>query len=399
MLAASGPHPAVGTWTVPPETIPFSRPYRSARELEYLDEVLASGVTQGDGPFTSRATDLLEGILEVPHVLLTTSGTHGLELSFWLLNLEPGDEVIVPSFTFSSTATAVVAVGAVPVFADLDPETGNISPESVADLVTSRTRAVCVVHYGGVGARMAEIERIAQDHDLAVVEDNAHGLGATWQGKKLGTFGVVAAQSFHATKNVHSGEGGALITADPGLAERAEIIRAKGTNRRQFLRGQVDKYTWVDRGSSYPLAELGAAVLTSQLESFDEIQSKRMAIWQTYAQELTPWALARGWTPMGIPEGAGHPAHLFYLLARDQHERDTFIEELRADGVVATFHYVPLDSSPAGRRYGRTQAPCDLTADFASRIVRLPLWAGMTQSQVERVVESVRTFAPLHAHS
>lgn len=381
------------------ETIPFSRPFRSARELEYLDQVLASGVTQGDGPFTSRATAILETTLSTRHALLTTSGTHALELSFWLLDLEPGDEVIVPSFTFSSTAAAVVAVGAVPVFADLDPTTGNISPEAVAAAITSRTRAVCVVHYGGVGARMAEIEQLAQDHDLAVVEDNAHGLGATWQGKKLGTFGRLAAQSFHATKNVHCGEGGALITTDPALADRAEIIREKGTNRRQFLRGQVDKYTWVDRGSSYLLSELGAAVLTSQLESFDEIQAKRMAVWQTYADELSPWALDRGWSPMHIPEGSGHPAHLFYLLAPDQHERDRFIENLRGQGIVATFHYVPLDTSPAGQRYGRTPAPCELTADFASRIVRLPLWAAMTQSQIERVVESTKAFASAHAHT
>lgn len=390
-VPARGGDRACGSMGVPMETIPFSRPYRTPRELQYLDEVLASGVTQGDGAFTARASALLQSIVEAPHTLLTTSGTHGLELAFWLLDLEPGDEVIVPSFTFSSTAAAVVAVGAVPVFADLDPRTGNIAPEAVEALVGPRTRAVCVVHYGGVGARMAEIEAIAAAHGLAIIEDNAHGLGGRWQGRSLGTFGVAAAQSFHATKNVHCGEGGALVTRDASLADRAEIIREKGTNRRQFMRGQVDKYTWVDRGSSYLLSELGAAVLTSQLESFDEIQAKRSSIWQAYADELSTWATDHGWTTMHVPPGAEHPSHLFYLLAPDRDERNALLEELRGKGIVATFHYVPLDTSPAGVRYGRTPIACEQTAAFASRIVRLPLWAGMTDKHVERVVAGVKS--------
>lgn len=376
------------------DAIPFSRPFRTPEELRYLDEVLASGHGQGDGPFTQRASALIGSITGVHHTSLTPSGTHALELAFWLLDLEPGDEVVVPSFTFTSTAAAVVQVGAVPVFVDIDPRTGNIDPEAFAAAITPRTRAVCVVHYGGVGVDFDAIKAAAAPQGIRIVEDNAHGLGASWRGIKLGTLGELAAQSFHSTKNVHAGEGGALLTESETLAERAEVIREKGTDRSRFLRGQVDKYSWVDRGSSYLLSELNAAVLTGQLEHFDEIQGLRHSIWSTYAESLSGWAENSGWTLMHVPEEAEHPAHVFYVLAPDHAGQTEMLAHLRAQGVNGTFHYVPLDTSVAGRRYGRTPEPCTVTASFSSRLVRLPLWAGLTPAQVSRVVEAVQSFEP-----
>jgi len=376
------------------DLIPFSRPYRTPDELRYLDEVLTSGHGQGDGPFTQRANALITAITGAPHRLLTPSGTHALELAFWLLDLEPGDEVVVPSFTFTSTAAAVVQVGAVPVFVDVDPRTGNMDPAAFAAAVTPRTRAVCVVHYGGVGVDVDAIAAIAEPNDIRIVEDNAHGLGASWRGRKLGTLGDVAAQSFHATKNVHAGEGGALLTGSDELADRAEVIREKGTDRSRFLRGQVDKYSWVDRGSSFLLSELGAAVLTGQLEHFDEIQRLRHAVWDAYATGLAGWAAGSGWSLMHVPAEAEHPAHVFYVLAPDHAGQTEMLSHLRSRGVQGTFHYVPLDTSAAGRRFGRTPSPCTVTADFSSRLVRLPLWAGLTDAQVDRVLDAVVSFVP-----
>ncbi len=374
------------------DAIPFTRPFRTPDELAYLEEVLDSGHGQGDGVFTRRASALLEGITGARHALLTPSGTHALELALWLLDLEPGDEVIVPSFTFSSTAAAAVQVGAVPVFVDIDARTGNIDPDAVAAAVGPRTRAMCVVHYGGVGVDIDPIARTASEHGLAIVEDNAHGLGGTWQGRALGTLGDLAAQSFHSTKNVHAGEGGALLTSSDVLAERAEIVREKGTDRSKFIRGQIDKYSWVDRGSSFLPSELNAAVLTAQLEHFEEIQRLRHAVWAAYAQRLPEWAAAHGWSLMHVPEGAEHPAHVFYMLAPDHAEQTAMIAHLRDAGIQATFHYVPLDSSVAGRRFGRTPSPCTVTADFSARLVRLPLFTGMTPEQVDRVVDGVQSY-------
>lgn len=384
----------VGSSGVTLDAIPFTRPYRTPDELRYLDEVLSTGHGQGDGPFTRRASELISTITSASHTLLTPSGTHALELAFWLLDLEPGDEVVVPSFTFTSTAAAVVQVGAVPVFVDVDARTGNIDPAAFAAAITSRTRAVCVVHYGGVGVDIEAIEDAARPHGIRIVEDNAHGLGASWRGRKLGTLGDVAAQSFHSTKNVHAGEGGALLTGSDELAERAEVIREKGTDRSRFLRGQVDKYSWVDRGSSYLPSELNAAVLTGQLEHFDEIQSLRHAVWNSYATGLAGWAASAGWSLMHVPDEAEHPAHVFYALAPDHAAQTDMLSHLREHGVQGTFHYVPLDSSLAGRRYGRTPAPCTVTADFSSRLVRLPLWTALSAAQVTRVIETVESFVP-----
>jgi len=373
--------------------VPFTKPYRAPHEMVYLNEVLGSGLSGGDGPFTRRATEMIESLVGAPHALLTGSGTHALELAAWLLDLEPGDEVIVPSFTFSTTAAAVVATGATPVFVDIEPTTLGLDMDAVEAAVTPRTRAVFVVHYGGVAPDMDRLAAIALRHGLAVVEDNAHGLGARWRGRETGTFGIMAAQSFHATKNIQCGEGGALLLADPTLFARAEIIREKGTDRSKFIRGQVDKYTWVDRGSSYLPSELQAAVLTAQLEEFETIQAARHAIWDTYSRELAAWATRTGATLMAPPPYAEHPAHVFYLLTPDAASRTELLDRLRVAGIGATFHYIPLDSSEAGRRFGRTPSPCTTTADVASRLVRLPLWAGMTDEAVSRVLEAVEAFA------
>ena len=378
--------------TISPEIIPFSRPFRTADELSNLASVLASDHSHGDGPYTRSASDRLRTLTGAGHVLLTPSCTHALEMASYLLEFGPGDEVILPSFTFPSAADAIARTGATCLFVDLDPATGNIDPQQVADAVGPKTRAISVMHYGGVPVDIAAITAIALEDGIPIVEDNAHGLGVTAGGHTLGSVGVLAAQSFHDTKNVHCGEGGALLINDPALIERAEIMREKGTNRSQFLRGQIDKYSWVDWGSSYLLSELNAAVLDSQLGEFDEIQRRRFSIWDRYAGELGEWADASGVRLMQPPSGV-HAAHLFYLIMPEWEAQTTFISHLRSRGVMASFHYVPLDSSPAGRRFGRILRPLDRSEDFSRRLVRLPLWAGMTDDQTTRVIEAVQSFS------
>jgi dTDP-4-amino-4,6-dideoxygalactose transaminase len=382
---------------VSPDVIPFSKTTVTAREHEYLSRALASGHLQGDGPMTEAATRLVEQVSGAERALLTPSCTHALDMAAILLDLGPGDEVVVPSFTFSSTAAAIALRSATPVFADIDPETLNLDPDSLESCTTPRTKAVFLVHYGGIGADMTRIVAIADKHGLQVVEDNAHGLGARWQGRFLGTFGALATQSFHATKNVQCGEGGALLVNNTEFLERAEIIREKGTDRSRFLRGQVDKYTWNDIGSSYLPSELQAAVLRSQLESFDEIQRLRMRAWNVYAAELGSWADACGARLMHVPAGAEHPAHVFYVVMPSHQDQQLMLAHLRSRGVVGTFHYIPLDSSPAGRRFGRTPRPCVVTHDIAYRLVRLPLFADLTDADVDRVVSTVRSYQPATA--
>jgi dTDP-4-amino-4,6-dideoxygalactose transaminase len=377
---------------MPKSPILFSKPYRSSREVKNLIEVLKSGHVHGDGPFTRSATQRLLGITSAPGALLTSSGTHALDMMSLLLALGPGDEVIMPSFTFPSAATAVTLVGATPVFVDIDQHTGNIAPQAIADAVTSKTRAVSVMHYGGVAVDADEIVDIARESDLYLLEDNAHGLGATYRGRALGTMGALAAQSFHDTKNVHCGEGGALLINDSELQERAEIIREKGTDRSRFLRGQVDKYTWVDVGSSFLMSELSAAVLDSQLKEFQKIQRLRREVWDRYSAELAGWAEGMGATLMHVPKDREHPAHLFYLLMPGGDSRDALLKHLRSRGVVGTFHYIPLDNSPAGLKLGRTPRTCDKAHSFSSRLVRLPLWPGMGTRRVGRVIAAVTSF-------
>lgn len=372
--------------------IVFSRPFRSPRELEYLEAVLESGHVHGDGPFTASASAELSRRLDGNPVLLTTSGTDALELCSVLLGIGPGDEVIMPSFTFTSAATAVSLFGAVPVFVDSEPDTGNVDPSRIADAITARTKAISIVHYGGVAADIEAISEIAREHGLPVIEDNAHGFDAALGGRPLGTFGTLAIQSFHDTKNIHCGEGGAVVVNDPDLLARAEIVREKGTDRAQFLRGQVDKYTWKDTGSSYLMSELSAAVLAAQLDHAGEIQRRRHHVWSTYATELAEWAEDTGARLMAVPEGREHPAHLFAVHLSSHEVQQQLLAHLRAQGVIGTFHYVPLDTSPAGERYGRRAHDCAVAADFSSRLVRLPLWAAMSDEHIQRVVMAVRGF-------
>jgi dTDP-4-amino-4,6-dideoxygalactose transaminase len=381
--------------TVSNPVIPFTRPYLTTDEEQYVLQALRSGVTQGDGPMTKAATAALRAVSGAERALLTTSCTHALEMASMLLDLGPGDEVIVPSFTFSSTAAAVAVRGATPVFVDVEPDTLNIDVAAAEAAVTDRTRAVYVVHYGGVGVDIPGVLALADRHDLSVVEDNAHGLGASRGGRRLGTIGRLATQSFHATKNVQCGEGGALLVNDASLMERAEVLREKGTDRSRFLRGQVDKYTWNDIGSSYLPSDLLAAVLLGQLESFDEIQAMRHEIWNAYASQLGPWAEANGARLMHVPADAEHPAHVFYLIMASHEDQTGLLSHLRASGITGTFHYIALDSSPAGRRFGRTPQPCDVTADLSMRLVRLPLYAGMSTDDVTRVLEAVTSFRAL----
>ena len=374
--------------------IPFSKPYRAPHEGEYLEQVLSSGHTHGDGPFTEKASALLAGITTCGSVLLTGSGTHALELASWLLEIGPGDEVIIPSFTFSTTAASVVMTGATPVFVDIDPATGSLDIDAAEAALTERTRAVYVVHYGGVAPDMDRLTAMATRAGIQIVEDNAHGLGGRWGGRALGSFGTLAAQSFHATKNVQCGEGGALLINNPSLRARAEVLREKGTDRSKFLRGEVDKYSWIDRGSSYLPSELTVAVLTAQLEVFDIIQAQRHTIWHTYSQSLETWAKQTGSTLMSPPDRVDHPSHVFYLLTPDAGSRTLMLDHLREAGVGATFHYIPLHSSIAGQRFGRTPNPCPATDDFAARLVRLPLWPGMSHAEIDRVISAVHSFEP-----
>lgn len=371
--------------------VPFSVPYRTRNELSNVDEVLQSNVMHGDGPFTARATDKLRSITKAPNVLLTTSGTHALEMASHLLNLGEEDEVIIPSFTFSSGATAVVASRATPVFVDIEGLTGNVSAQAVLEAITPRTKVISVMHYGGQPADMQAILDIASSRSIDVIEDNAHGLGVESSLGTLGSLGRIGIQSFHDTKNVHCGEGGALLINDPVLVEHAEIMREKGTNRSKFFRGQVDKYTWVDWGSSYLPSEFNAAILDAQLNEFEKIQILRHRIWNAYHAELSHWAESHGVHLMS-PPGGTHAAHVFYLLMPTTSLRDRALDFLRAHGITATFHYVPLHSSPAGQKYGRVSGSMDLTNDFAARQIRLPLFTGMTDEQIARVVDTMKAF-------
>jgi dTDP-4-amino-4,6-dideoxygalactose transaminase len=372
----------------------LSGPFRVGNEAEYVGRVLSSPMWHGDGAFTRLAEEWLRETTGARAALTTPSCTHALELAGILLDLGPGDEVICPSFTFTSTAAAVAIRGATPVVVDIRPDTLNLDVEAVEAAITERTRAVFVVHYGGVAADLDALLSITRPRGIHVVEDNAHGLGASWRGQHLGTFGVLGTQSFHDTKNLTCGEGGALLVNDIGLRDRAEVIREKGTDRARFLRGQVDRYTWQDAGSSYLLSEISAALLVAQSEGFDDMQRLRHGVWAAYAERLADWAAATGVTLMEVPEGCDHPAHLYYLLMPTHADQSGLIAHTGAREVATVFHYQPLDSSPAGLRLGRTPVPCDVTRDVASRIVRLPLHPGLSSSDVDRVVDAVTSYRP-----
>jgi dTDP-4-amino-4,6-dideoxygalactose transaminase len=375
--------------------IPFNRPFLAGHESEYMRQVMRVGPLSGDGPYTKRAHELLCGIIGAPSALLTTSCTHALDMTALLLDLEPGDEVIMPSFTFVSTANAYALRGAVPVFVDCRPDTLNLDERLIESAITDRTRAIVVVHYAGIACEMDAITDLAEKYNLVVIEDNAHGLGGFYRGQNLGSIGAMATQSFHETKNVHCGEGGALVFNDAHYVERAEIIREKGTNRGQFFRGMVDKYRWMDIGSSYLPSDLLAAFLVAQLEDFKAIQRRRMRIWTTYDERLAGWAKRHQVAPPTVPADREHPAHLYFLLLPHLAARTAMLAHLRERGVHATFHYQPLHAAPAGLRYGRTGPQgCPVTEDVADRLLRLPLFAGMSDEELDAIVDAVESFTP-----
>ena len=374
-------------------TIPFNQPSLWGNEIEYVLAAITRGHVSGDGDFTKRCHALLEKVLGVSKVFLTTSCTDALEMAALLLEIGPGDEVIVPSFTFVSTVNAFVMRGAIPVFADIRPDTLNLDERLLAQKITARTKAIVPVHYAGVGCEMEAIMRLAGERGIAVVEDNAHGLFARYRGRQLGTFGALATQSFHETKNITCGEGGALLINDPKYQERAEILREKGTNRSLFFRGQVDKYSWVDLGSSYLPSDMLSAFLLAQLEARDQIQESRQRCWEYYRRELGEWAAARSARLPFVPPHCDHPAHMFYLIMRTLDERQALIAHLRRCGIVSVFHYLPLHLSVMGQRYGAKAGDCPVTEDVSDRLIRLPLFGKMTDEQLLAVVTAVREFA------
>ncbi|HSC20851.1 MAG TPA: dTDP-4-amino-4,6-dideoxygalactose transaminase [Solirubrobacterales bacterium] len=376
------------------EPIPFSRPFVAGTELGYLEQAIAARELAGGGEFTERCQAWLREATGSPLALLSHSATGALEAAAMLAGLGPGDEAIMPSFGYPTMATAAVRQGATPVFVEIDPVTLNLDPEAVAAAVGERTRAVFAVHYGGVACEMERLGEISARHDLALVEDAAHCLLAEQDGRALGSIGDLGAISFHATKNVTSGEGGVLLVNDPDLAERAQVIWDKGTNRARFLRGEVDRYTWVDVGSSFGASDLTAAFLLAQLEAAAEVTARRRAIWDRYHEafaELEREGLAQR---PPTPPGSLHNGHVYYLMLPSGEARGAFIERLREQEIATAFHFVPLHSAPAGKRFGRVAGPLDHTEDAAARLVRLPLFAELGEDEVERVIEATR--AALH---
>lgn len=372
--------------------IPFNRAHVWGNERRYMEDALERGVISGGGSYTRRCEAYLETELGTPRALLTTSCTHALEMAALLLGIGPGDEVIIPAFTFVSTVNAFVLRGARPVFVDVRPDTLNLDERQLERLVTPRTRAIVPVHYAGVGCEMDVILEIAQRHDVAVVEDNAQGLFGRFRGRNLGTLGVLAALSFHETKNFTCGEGGALLVNDARYAERAEIIREKGTNRSRFFRGEVDRYTWVDVGSSYVLSDMLAAFLLGQLEARIRIDVRRREIWNRYHDGLREWAGERNVTVPFVPSYCEQTYHLYYLLLQSAKERAGMIAHLRERGILSVFHYVPLHLSEMGQRLGGKPGDCPVTEDVSDRLVRLPFYAALTPDEQTQVLDGIRSF-------
>jgi dTDP-4-amino-4,6-dideoxygalactose transaminase len=376
-----------------PEQIRFNRAALAGRELEYVAEAVASGHVSGDGPFTSRCHAALERITGTRKALLTTSCTHALEMAAMLLDVGPGDEIIVPSFTFVSTANAFVGRGARPVFADVRPDTLNLDERLVEQLVTPRTRAIVPVHYAGVGCEMDPIVEIAARHGIAVVEDNAHGLFGTYRGRALGSIGQLSTLSFHETKNLTCGEGGALLINDDRFVARAEILREKGTPRSRFFRGEIDRYTWCDIGSSYLPSDMLAGFLLAQIEARESIQARRRAIWEAYARDLTEWAGVNGVRLPLVPPHCGQAYHMFYLLLPSLESRQALIAHLRSQGIAAVHHYLPLHLSPMGQTFGGRTGDCPVTEEVSDRLVRLPFHLHLSDDDIRRVIAAVSAFA------
>ncbi len=376
----------------PENFIPFNRPGPVGKELEYIARSVESGHISGDGPFTRKCQQFLEKELSVARALLTTSGTHALEMAALLLEPEDGSEVIVPAFTFATTALAFVMRGARPVFADIRPDTFNLDESRLERLITGRTRAVVPVHYGGVACEMDAIMEIARNRRLRVIEDNAHGLFGSYRGRLLGSFGETAALSFHETKNFCCGEGGALLINDPALVARAEIIREKGTDRSRMFRGEVDRYTWLDLGSSYLPSDILSAFLLAQLEAKDKIQAARKRVWTYYLRNLLPWAKKND---VRLPRAHPHREqshHLFFLLLPTSESRERLIRHLHRRGVYAVIHYLPLHLSPMGRRFGGAKGDCPVAEDISERVLRLPFFNNIPDADLRRVAEAVAEF-------
>lgn len=369
--------------------IPFNKPYMTGRELWYIAQAHSNGHLSGDGQFTKQCHAWLEAQTGTHKALLTHSCTAALEMAAILADIQAGDEIIMPSYTFVSTANAFVLRGGVPVFVDIRPDTLNIDETLIEAAITPRTKAIVPVHYAGVACEMSVIMNIAQRHNLLVIEDAAQAVMATYQGKPLGTIGHFGAYSFHETKNIISGEGGALLINDARFAERAEVIREKGTNRSQFFRGQVDKYTWVDQGSSYLPGEVIAAFLWAQMQEAEQITQRRMAIWQAYHDAFADLETSGKLRRPIIPSNCQHNAHMYYILLESLEKRTEVIAQLKAENINAVFHYVPLHSAPAGKKYARTHGELPHTLDLSDRLLRLPLWIGMeaAQSRIVAVLE------------
>ena len=372
--------------------IPFNKPYMTGKELWYISQAHHAGQLAGDGNFTQKCHQWLEHQTNCQKALLTHSCTAALEMSAILADLEPGDEVIMPSYTFVSTANAFVLRGAVPVFVDIRPDTQNLDETLVAAAITNRTRAIIPVHYAGVGCEMDTLQEIAQKNQLLLIEDAAQGLMASYRGKPLGSFGDLGCFSFHETKNIIAGEGGALIINNPNLIEQAEIIREKGTNRSKFFRGQVDKYTWIEKGSSYLPGELIAAFLYAQFEEAQAIINTRLKLWDYYHQLLEPLEQAGKLRRPIIPPHCQHNGHMYYIILPDLQTRSNLIASLQEQGINSVFHYVPLHSSPAGQHYGRAGSDMDNTNRISECLLRLPLFPELGLASIEKIVNCIKDF-------
>jgi dTDP-4-amino-4,6-dideoxygalactose transaminase len=373
-------------------SIPFNKPALVGKEFEYILRSILEGHISGDGPYTKKCHQFLQDILGVPKVLLTTSCTHALEMSAILIDIQPGDEVIVPSFTFVSTVNAYVLRGAKPVFIDIRPDTLNLDEQKLDALITPKTKAILPVHYAGVGCEMDSILEIANRYGIPVVEDNAHGLFGKYRGKYLGTFGCMATQSFHETKNFTCGEGGALLINNPDYIERAEIIREKGTNRSRFFRGQVDKYSWVDIGSSYLPSDVLAAFLFAQLEHHEQIQEKRCHIWNVYDNNLKDWAKENNVKIPTIPEHCEQSYHMYYILIPSLAIRQRLIDYLKSHSILSVFHYLPLHLSDFSRKFSGKVGDCPITEEISDRLLRLPFYNDLTDVEQFRVIETIQKF-------